>query len=53
MLNRRSPISNGRKTEVDFIFRPFLDKARELGLSVPTITAVYRIAKAIDELVPA
>ncbi|MGH7802927.1 MAG: ketopantoate reductase family protein [Candidatus Binatia bacterium] len=41
-----------RKTEVDFILRPFVEKARELGLAVPTIAGVYRVAKTIDALIP-
>ena len=41
-----------RKTEVDFILRPFVRKARDLGLEVPTIEAVYRVAKTIDALIP-
>ena len=40
-----------RKTEVDFILRPFLDQGRSLGISTPTIAAVYRVAKTIDTLI--
>jgi len=38
----------GKKTEVDFILKPFIDKATELGLEVPTVTACYRIIKVLD-----
>lgn len=41
-------VLRGRKTEVDFIIKPFLEKAAELGLEVPTITACYRIIKVLD-----
>ncbi len=41
-------VLKGRKTEVDFIIKPFIDKAAELGLPVPTITACYRIIKVLD-----
>ena len=41
-------VVNGRKTEVDYIFQPFLEKAEELQLSIPTVTACYRIIKVLD-----
>ena len=41
-------VLRGRKTEVDFIIKPFIEKAAELGLEVPTITACYRIIKVLD-----
>ena len=37
-----------RKTEVDFIIKPFLDKAAELSKDIPTVHAAYRIIKTID-----
>lgn len=37
-----------RKTEVDFIIKPFLDKAEELSKDIPTVHAAYRIIKTID-----
>jgi len=40
-----------RKTEVDFIFKPFLDKARILGVQIPTITAMYRVIKTVDTII--
>lgn len=41
-------VMNGRKTEVDYIVKPFLEKARELGIPIPTVTACYRIIKVLD-----
>ena len=41
-------VLRGRKTEADDIIKPFIDKAAELGLQVPTITACYRIIKVLD-----
>lgn len=41
-------VLRGRKTEADYIIKPFIDKAPELGLEVPTITACYRIIKVLD-----
>lgn len=41
-------ILRGKKTEVDYILKPFVDKAAELGLDVPTVTACYRIIKVLD-----
>lgn len=37
-----------RKTEVDFIFKPILEKARELEIAIPTVGAIYRIIKTLD-----
>ncbi|MBF6569884.1 MAG: 2-dehydropantoate 2-reductase [Candidatus Binataceae bacterium] len=37
-----------RKTEVDFIFGPVIAKAREVGVQIPTVMAVYRILKTLD-----
>ncbi|HTW89065.1 MAG TPA: ketopantoate reductase family protein [Candidatus Binataceae bacterium] len=37
-----------RKTEVDFIFSPILEKARELRIAIPTVAAIYRIIKTLD-----
>ena len=41
-------VMRGKKTEVDFILKPFFDKGRELGIPVPTVTAAYRIIKVLD-----
>lgn len=38
----------GKKTEVDFILKPFIDKAAELNIEVPTLLACYRIIKVLD-----
>lgn len=38
----------GRKTEAEEIFRPFIDNARELGLSIPTVTAVHRVMTVLN-----
>ncbi|HAC34748.1 MAG TPA: ketopantoate reductase family protein [Gammaproteobacteria bacterium] len=41
-------VVRGRKTEVDELLKPFLDKAAELNIEIPTATAVYRIIKVLD-----
>ena len=41
-------VIRGKKTEVDYLLKPFLDKAAELGLEVPVLKTVYRIVKAQD-----
>lgn len=41
-------VIRGKKTEVDFLLKPFLDKAAELGLAVPVLETVYRIVKTQD-----
>lgn len=41
-------VTRGRKTEVDEIIKPFLVKADELGVEIPTAKAVYRIIKVLD-----
>nr|ART39945.1 J171 [uncultured bacterium] len=41
-------VIRGKKTEVDFLLKPFLDKAAELGLPVPVLETAYRIIKAQD-----
>ncbi|HAD08518.1 MAG TPA: ketopantoate reductase family protein [Porticoccaceae bacterium] len=38
----------GRKLEVDEIIKPFIDKANELGLKIPTVVAAYRTIKILD-----
>lgn len=38
----------GRKTEAEEIFRPFIDKAAEMGLSIPTVTAVHRVMTVLN-----
>ena len=38
----------GRKTESDEILRPFLDKAAELGLTIPTVSAVWRTMTVLN-----
>jgi 2-dehydropantoate 2-reductase len=37
-----------RKTEVDFIFKPILEKAQALGIQIPTVLTAYRIIKTLD-----
>lgn len=41
-------VTRGRKTEVDEIIKPFLVKAAELNIEIPTVNAVYRIIKVLD-----
>lgn len=41
-------VIRGRKTEVDHTILPFIEKADELGIEVPTLRAVYRIIKVLD-----
>ncbi len=41
-------VIRGKKTEVDFLLKPFLDKAQELGLQVPVLETAYRIIKTQD-----
>lgn len=41
-------VARGRKTEVDIILKPYIDKAAELGLEVPVLTTIYRIVKVQD-----
>jgi 2-dehydropantoate 2-reductase len=41
-------LARGRKTEVDIILKPYIDKAKELGIEVPVLTTVYRIVKTQD-----
>jgi 2-dehydropantoate 2-reductase len=41
-------VIRGKKTEVDFLLKPFLDKAAELGVAVPVLETVYRIIKTQD-----
>lgn len=41
-------VIRGRRTEVDFIIRPYLDKADELGIDTPCMRCVYRIIKTQD-----
>lgn len=41
-------VLNGRKSEADWIFRPVLEKGRELRLELPTLTACYRIIRVLD-----
>lgn len=38
----------GRKTEAEEIFRPFIDKAAELGLAIPTVQVVYRVMTVLN-----
>lgn len=38
----------GRKLEVDEILKPFLDKADEFAIPVPTVRAAYRTIKILD-----
>ena len=41
-------IVRGKKTEVEETIGPFVHKARELGIAIPTVDAVYRITKVLD-----
>jgi 2-dehydropantoate 2-reductase len=41
-------VRRGKKTEVDWIIKPLIDKGQELGVPVPTLTAAYRIIKTLD-----
>jgi 2-dehydropantoate 2-reductase len=41
-------VLRGKKTEVDWIIKPFIEKSRELDVPVPTLTAAYRIIKTLD-----
>ena len=40
--------ARGRKTEVDIILKPYIDKAKELGVDIPVLTTVSRIVKVQD-----
>lgn len=42
-------VLRGRKTEADWIIKPFVDKGRELGVPVPVVTTAYRIIKVLDQ----
>jgi 2-dehydropantoate 2-reductase len=46
-------VLRGRKTEVDFILKPFVEKAETLGMASPTVRAVYRISKTVDQYLAA
>jgi len=46
-------VLRGRKTEVDFILKPFVEKAETLGIASPTVRAVYRISKTVDQYLAA
>ncbi|MEL0082007.1 MAG: ketopantoate reductase family protein [Gammaproteobacteria bacterium] len=41
-------VIRGKKTEVEETIGPFVHKARELNIAVPTVDAVYRIIKVLD-----
>lgn len=41
-------VIRGRKTEVDHTLLPFIEKAREMNMEIPTVVAVYRIIKVLD-----
>jgi 2-dehydropantoate 2-reductase len=41
-------VLNQRKTEVSFIFEPIIEKARGLGVEIPTVLAVYRTLMTLD-----
>lgn len=41
-------VLRGRRTESEDIFRPFIDKARELGLEIPTVQAIYRVFAVLN-----
>lgn len=38
----------GRKTEIDFLILPFIQKAKELGIDIPVVETVYRTIKVKD-----
>jgi 2-dehydropantoate 2-reductase len=38
----------GKKTEIDYILKPFIEKGAALGVEVPTVKACYRIIKVLD-----
>ncbi|MEC9341048.1 MAG: ketopantoate reductase family protein [Pseudomonadota bacterium] len=40
---------NGRKTEIDYILKPYLDKADALGIPVPAARFAYRVVKTVDQ----
>jgi 2-dehydropantoate 2-reductase len=42
-----------RKTEVEEIFKPFVEKGAAFGLALPTVTAVYRIIRTLDHYLAA
>lgn len=42
-----------RKTEVDFILKPFLEKAEAFGIDIPTVRAAYRTIKTQDHYLTA
>lgn len=46
-------VLRGRKTEVDFILTPFVEKAETLGIASPTVRAVYRIIKTVAQYLAA
>jgi 2-dehydropantoate 2-reductase len=41
-------VRRGKKTEVDWIIKPFIDKSKELNVPVPTLPAAYRIITTLD-----
>ena len=38
----------GRKTEIDFLIKPFINQAAERGIQIPVVESVYRIIKVQD-----
>ena len=40
--------TRGRKLEIDEIVKPFIDKAKEFNLSIPTVVGAYRTIKILD-----
>ena len=38
----------GKKTEIEYILTPFIEKAAEFNIEVPTLKACYRIIKILD-----
>lgn len=41
-------VLQGRRTEVDDIILPFVQRAQEAGVAAPTLLAAYRVAKTLD-----
>ncbi|MEH6639589.1 MAG: 2-dehydropantoate 2-reductase [Porticoccaceae bacterium] len=38
----------GKKTEIEYILKPFIEEAAEFNIEVPTVKACYRIIKVLD-----
>ena len=42
-------VLNGRKTEIDYILGPYIDKARELDIAIPVAEYAYRVIQLQDK----